>query len=126
MDDVIFLKDMLFFGRHGVYPEEQSLGQRFVISLWMTQDLQPAAAADDLALTVNYGDVYNRVREIVEGPPCKLLETIGERICGSLLTEFVDLSCVRVRVEKPGAPIAGIFASVGVEIMRQRPRSVQI
>ncbi|MCY0901117.1 MAG: dihydroneopterin aldolase, partial [Firmicutes bacterium] len=109
-------------GRHGVYAEERSLGQRFVISLWLTQDLRPAAAADDLALTVNYGDVYNRVREIVEGPPCKLLETLGERICARLLAEFEDLSSVRVRVEKPGAPIAGIFASVGVEFLRERSR----
>lgn len=118
--DVMFLQDMPFYGSHGVYAEERRLGQRFVVSVWLTQDLKPAAATDDLSLTVNYADVYNRVREVVEGPAHSLLETVAERICAVLLRDFAKLEAVRVRIEKPGAPIPGVFGSVGVEIERER------
>ncbi len=120
MSDKIFLTGMSFFGRHGVFDEETKLGQRFMVTVELYFDLRKAARADDLALTVNYGDVYNRVRIVVEGPPRKLVETVAEDIAAILLREYVMIDRLRVRVEKPGAPIAGVFDTVGVEIERSR------
>lgn len=120
MSDKIFLTSMPFFGRHGVFAEETKLGQRFMVTVELCFDLRQAARADDLALTVNYGDVYNIVRMVVEGPPKKLVETVAEDIAAILLREYVMIDRLRVRVEKPGAPIAGVFDTVGVEIERSR------
>lgn len=120
MADTIYIQDMQFYGRHGVFLEEQKLGQRFSVSLVLTLDLQPSATQDDLTLTVNYGDVYNRVKEIIEGVPYKLLEAVAHRICMALLHAYPIVHGVRVRLDKPGAPIPGIFASVGVELERSQ------
>ncbi len=118
--DSIFIRNMQFYGYHGVYPEETVLGQRFLVSIMMYADLKGASVQDDLSLTVNYAEVYNIVKTIVEGTPFKLLESVAERVVGAVLTDFPILSRVVVRIEKPGAPIAGVFSDVGVEIDRSR------
>lgn len=118
MTDRIFLRDMQFYGYHGVYGEENRLGQRFVISVEMESDVSAAAKNDDLSMTVNYGEVYNVVKEIAEGPPRRLVETVADEIARAVLERFALVQRVRVRLDKPGAPIAGVFAAAGVEVER--------
>lgn len=118
--DSIFVRGMRFFGYHGVFPEEQKLGQRFVVNLEMNLDLRGAGQTDKLEDTVNYGEVYQYVQEVVEGQPAALIETVAEKIADKLLGTYLVLESVVVEVEKPGAPIAGIFDTVSVRIERKR------
>lgn len=118
--DSIFLEGLTFYGYHGVNPEEQRLGQRFVVSVTLGLDLSPAGQTDDLAQTVNYAAVYALVRDVVEGPPVRLLETLAERITAAILDQTPAEEVV-VRIEKPWAPIRGIVAgTAGVTVARQR------
>lgn len=118
--DRIFLRDVPFFGRHGVFPEEQVLGQRFVLDADWWLDTRPAAWADDAALTVSYQAVYDHMQAVVEDQPVHLIETLAERIATRLLDHFPAVEQVRIVVRKPGAPISGVFGDVGVEIIRTR------
>jgi dihydroneopterin aldolase len=121
MADRILLTGLAFFGRHGVWPAEQELGARFVVDVELYTDLRAAGRTDALAATVDYGEVYRRVRAVVEGPPLHLIEAVAERIAAVLLADFAGLERVVVRVHKPHAPIAGaVAASVAVEIDRRR------
>lgn len=117
-DDRILLTGLTFYGYHGVNPEERQLGQRFVVDLALTLDLGPSGQSDNLAETINYGEVYHLVREIVEGPPCDLIEAVAERIASAILTRTAARA-VRVKVAKPWAPVKGMVAGeVAVEINR--------
>jgi 7,8-dihydroneopterin aldolase/epimerase/oxygenase len=117
--DRVLLRGMVFYGHHGVLPEERERGQRFVIDVTLAADLREAGRTDDLTRTVDYAVVYDEVRQVVEGPPRKLLETVAEEIAARLLQgALVDE--VRVRVTKPEPPIAGATGAVGVEIVRRR------
>src|SRR5690242_3237839 len=107
MVDRIRLNDMVFYGYHGVLPEEQKLGQRFVVSVEMRLDLRAAGAADDLTKTVNYSAVYATVRDVMTGPPSQLLEAVVERIAADILREHPDLQGITVSIKKPEVPIAG-------------------
>lgn len=118
--DRIFISGMQFYGRHGVARHETEDGQLFVVDVEMELDLRPAASADSLRLTVDYGEVFTQVRAVLEGPPIRLIETVSERVAQRLLTHFPTLAGVRVRVHKPRAPIPGTFADVCVEIGRDR------
>jgi dihydroneopterin aldolase len=118
--DKIFFRNMAFYAYHGVYPEENRLGQRFFVDLELKLDLRSAAAADDLEQTVNYAAVYERVKREVEETCVKLLETLAENISRSLLGAFPMLVEVTVRVTKPDPPIPGHYEAVGVEIVRRR------
>lgn len=118
-EDKILLEGMTFYGYHGVRQAEKELGQRFVVDLEVWKDLAPAGHGDDLALTVNYAALYRLVAGIVTGPPCNLIETVAERIAAAILAQF-PVEAVRVRVRKPEAPIPGVLAGAGVEILRRR------
>ena len=120
MNDSISISGMEFYGRHGVLAEENALGQRFVVDIKLYIDLQKAGKTDDLNDTVNYAQVYDCVKRIVEGEPVKLLESLAARIIQSVLNEFSQIEGVKITLHKPGAPIQGIFKDVKVQIKRER------
>jgi dihydroneopterin aldolase len=108
---------MQFYGRHGVNPEEQSLGQRFEVDVELRLDTRPAALQDDLRLTINYAQVYKAVKRIVEEECFALIETLAETIATTLGRSFHPQQ-VRVCVRKPHAPLKGILDYVAVDIER--------
>ncbi len=116
MDKIIFEK-MQFYAYHGVFEEENRLGQKFEIDLEMFLNLQKAGSSDELDDTINYAKVYDVVNEIVMGTKMKLLEAIAENIAKELLKQFT-LDEIIVRVRKLNPPIHGYLKSVSVEIRR--------
>jgi dihydroneopterin aldolase len=117
--DEITLTGLRVFGRHGVYDEERRTGQDFVVDVTLRLDTRPAAASDDVADTVHYGEMAEQIAAIVGGEPVDLLETLAARIADHLLgSELVE--GVRVTVHKPQAPIPLAFADVSVTIDRAR------
>ena len=118
--DRITLTGMEFFGYHGVLPEENKLGQRFVVDLVLELDLHQAGLNDDLNATINYAEVYQEVRELVEDAhkPMKTIEALAELIVSMLWTKYSMLEHITVTVHKPGAPVAGVFRDVSVTLER--------
>jgi len=120
-EDRIFLEDMVFQGRHGTQQAEQDLGQPFVVSVELRLDLRPAGTSDDLTTTVDYSEVHRMAREIVEGPPVQLTETLAERIAAGTLDEHPAVEAVRVRVAKPHVRLEDtVLAGSAVEVLRRR------
>jgi dihydroneopterin aldolase len=120
-EDRILLEGMVFYGRHGTLPAELELGQPFVVDVELRLDLRPAGLSDDLAQTVDYGEVHRRTREIVEGKPVKLTETVAERIATAILEDHPSVEAVRVKVAKPHVRLADtVLAGSAVEILRHR------
>lgn len=118
-DDRILMRGLAFYGYHGVMPEENRLGQRFIVDIDLSVALGDAGRTDDLTKTVDYGAVLADVRGIVEGPAFKLVETLAERIAATILDRH-PVDAVRVRVRKPDVPLAATLEFVGVEITRRR------
>lgn len=118
--DRIVLDYMEFYGYHGCLPEERRQGQTFFVDLTMHLELRTAGEQDDLGQTVNYADVFTKIRSIVEGDPCRLIEAVAERIASMVLREYPRVQCVDVTVHKPSAPIPGDFRDVAVAITRER------
>lgn len=111
---------MEFYGFHGVFPEENRLGQRFVVDMTVETDLSKAGESDDLQQSINYGELYEVCKQIVEGKPNNLIETVAERIASDCLVKFPKIERLTVKVIKPDPPIQGHFQSVAVEITRDR------
>src|SRR5690625_1957378 len=118
--DKMRLDDMEFYGYHGVFPEENKLGQKFYVSLVLYLDLEEAGRNDDLTKTIDYADVYSRVKSIVEGKPVQLIETVAEQIASDLLSAYTALKELVVKVRKPHPPFAITFSGVTVELQRKR------
>lgn len=77
----MILRKIEFFGRHGLLPEENRLGQKYVVDVVLYLDLSPAGVADELELTINYADLYEVIKKVVEGPPVALVEDLAENHC---------------------------------------------
>lgn len=118
--DKILVKGMQFYGYHGAFPEENKLGQRFYADVTLELDTRPAGKTDDLAKTVNYAKVYELTKEVLEGEPVKLVETLTAQLSDRLLEEFSIVEACVVKVIKPDPPIPGHYDSVAVEIRRER------
>lgn len=118
--DRMQLKRMVFYGYHGVYPEENKLGQKYFVDLDMRMDLGRAARSDDVNDTVNYADIHALVKGIVEGPPVKLIETLTENIASAVLGTYTSIIKATVSVTKPNPPFDITFDGVTVELRRQR------
>ena len=121
MTDRIELRGMRFVARHGLLPQEAVEAQPFEVDVVLELSLEAAGVADDLARTVDYGDVFRRTRAIVEhGPHVALIEALAERIAAEVLGGHPAVDAVTVRVRKPRAPLPGTFEWAGVEIRRER------
>lgn len=119
--DRIELTGISATGYHGVFDSERRDGQRFVADVVMHVDTRPAAAADDLTLTVDYGAFALEVAAVLGGPPVDLIETVAERIAARALVHPL-VAAVEVRVHKPQAPVTVPFTDVAVVVRRDRVR----
>ncbi|MBM3945666.1 MAG: dihydroneopterin aldolase [SAR202 cluster bacterium] len=118
--DRILLERMVFYGYHGATPRERETGQRFEVDVEAFADLTKPGMSDQLEDAVDYSKVFAAVKEVVEGRPRRLLESVAEAIATRLLEGF-DVAVVRVRVRKPDVPIArASIGSAGVEIYREK------
>lgn len=119
MDEIV-LTGLTVFGRHGVYDHERENGQDFTIDLRLRMPLRAAAESDDVADTVHYGELAEKVADVVRDEPVDLIETLAQRIADVAL-EDSRVHSVSVTVHKPHAPIPLTFADVAVTVHRGRP-----
>ena len=116
--DAIHLRGLEFYAYHGALPEEQVLGQKFLIDMDLFLDMSKVGSSDQVEDTIHYGEVYQVIKACVTESRFLLIERLAEEIAGRVLGQFSCLS-VRVEVHKPQAPIPGIFRDVSVEIWRE-------
>ena len=83
--DEIHIENLEFYARHGVFPEETKLGQKFIISLVMYTNTQGAGKRDDLELSVDYGAVSHFITEYMQKNTFKLIEAAAENLKGIFL-----------------------------------------
>jgi dihydroneopterin aldolase len=120
MSDLIFLRSMVFEGRHGVSDEERSDVQAIELDVELEVDLRAAGTSDDLQQTVDYGRVFEVCRAQVEQHSYHLLEAIGENVARDVLARFAAVSRVTVEVRKPGVPLDGVVEQAGIRVERAR------
>lgn len=106
-------------GRHGVLPQERATGQDFIVDAVLWLDTRPAAAADSLGLTADYGQLAARLADIVAGEPVALIETLAARLAAACLIDRA-VQAADVTVHKPQAPVAQQVADIAVTIRRSR------
>jgi dihydroneopterin aldolase len=89
MPDLIRVVDLEVQARLGVPEKERARAQRLLVSLEIVVDsFAPAAATDDIARTVNYFDVAERIKTFAAARPRKLLETLAEEMAADLRKNF--------------------------------------
>ena len=122
-DDVLRIRNMQFYGYHGLFPEENTLGQHFEVDVEIFGSFDGCAAHGEnpdvtkVESAVNYPDVYSLVESIVVGERYGLVESVADRLATSIQERF-GLEKLIVRVRKPNPPVPGHFDGVEVEVSR--------
>ena len=104
--DVIELRGIECFGRHGEHESERAEGQTFEVDLAMHADLSKARASDQIADTIDYARAYAIVEEVIRGPSRRLLERLADEIATRIHDELGPERVV-VTVRKPNPPFGG-------------------
>lgn len=116
--DEIHIENLEFYARHGVFPEETKLGQKFIISLVMYIDIRAAGKKDELELSIDYGEVSHFVTEYMQTNTFKLIEGAAENLVRELLNRYPLLKGVDLELKKPWAPVGLPMEYVSVKISR--------
>jgi len=119
--DRIILRDLGFYGFHGLFDEEAKLGQRFFIDLECGVDLTAPGETDAIGHTVSYADIYDVVKATFDERRTKLIEALGQNIVSALFARFSDITWIIIRIRKPEAPIAMVRGEAAIELHRVRP-----
>lgn len=118
MLDKIYIRNLEVFGKHGVLPEENRLGQKFQINAVLYTSTREAGLKDDLTKTIHYGEVSHFMANFMMEHTFRLIETVAEQMARAVLLQFPAMEKIRLEVVKPWAPIGLPLESVSVEIER--------
>ncbi|MGE5693849.1 MAG: dihydroneopterin aldolase [Candidatus Sericytochromatia bacterium] len=119
MTDRIELRGLTVHGHHGVFEHERRDGQDFIVDITLWLDLKPAGDSDDLADTVDYGELAKQAAEIVAGRPRNLIEAVAADIADDVMRDQ-RVQAAEVTIHKPQAPIPLDFNDVAVVARRSR------
>jgi len=114
----IHLNDMIFYGHHGVHPEERKLGQRFQVDFIYETDPAKDSQIKHLHDTIDYTKVYSIIKEILENREFYLLEDCANTILSTVMEKFSGMINTFVKIRKPSVPIKGSLSSVEIEMER--------
>lgn len=117
--DKIIIKDLEVYSNHGVLPEENVLGQKFLVSVEMYMSTRKAGISDALVLSVNYAEVCSFINNYMKTNTFKLIEAVAENLSLALMAHFSMIEDIMVSIKKPWAPIGLPVDYVGIEIRRK-------
>ncbi len=112
---LIGVEGLQFYSHHGYHKEEQVLGGKYVVDIYMKLDLSEAASSDQLAKTINYEQIYQITKTEMEAHS-KLIEHVCKRILDAIKSNFSNISYIKVRVSKHNPPLKGNVERVFVEL----------
>lgn len=115
INSYIFLKEIRCYAYHGVAPQENLIGNEYVIDLKLKVDISQASQTDEVADTVSYADVHELIKAEM-AIPSKLLEHVGGRIAAKLLEAFPAIEEIELRLSKRNPPMGADIDAAGIEL----------
>ena len=103
--DKIKIRNLEIFAHHGVFPEENVLGQKFIINATLYTDLRNAGKTDELTASIHYGEICLQMEHFLTTHTFKLLERAAESLAETLLMNVSHLEKIKLEIKKPWAPI---------------------
>lgn len=116
----IELRGLRVLARCGAGGAERAVPQPLEIDLDLEADLTAAATSDELADTVDYGQVCDVVTSAVAAGAVALLEHLAEAIARAVLDADGRLEVVEVIVRKLRPPVPHDLTSAAVRLVRRR------
>lgn len=117
--DQIKITDLEVFANHGVFSEENKLGQKFLVSAVLYTDTRKAGKTDDLTASIHYGEVSAFITKYMKEHTYQLLERVAETLAEEMLKSISGLCKINLEIKKPWAPVGLPLKTVSVKISRE-------
>ena len=114
----ITIKNLEVFAYHGVFPEEQKIGQLFFISAKLYLNTSPVAQKDSLETSVNYDEVCHFLTSLMTEKTFCLIETVAEYLVRNLLWKYPLIHAVELSLSKPNAPVNLPFEDISITVKK--------
>ena len=111
----ITLHEMRFYAYHGVFAQEQRVGNHFIVELTFWADIAESLHRDELEETISYADVYEVVKAEM-AIPSRLLEHVVGRISERLFATFPRMQRIALTLSKCNPPFTGEVHSAAVTL----------
>jgi len=108
----IQLKQLRFFGFHGLYPEERKTGNEFEVNLSVSYVIQ-ADTVTDIGDTINYSELYELVKYEMR-QTTDLLESLSLSIAQKIKSSYPAVKKIDISISKLNPPIENFIGNVGV------------
>ena len=130
--DIIHIKNLEVFANHGVFEEENRLGQKFVVNADLYTDFTDAVGhriytdslghaeytPENLDASIDYGVAAAKITAFLMNDTYELIETAASRLAEYLLLDIPNLNRVHIELKKPWAPVRLPLETVSVELTR--------
>ncbi|MBL1228229.1 dihydroneopterin aldolase [Enterococcus sp. BWB1-3] len=118
--DKIRINNLKFYAKNGVLPEERVLGQQLEFDVELRLSLSKAGHSDDVADTVNYAEVNEKIASRVNNSSYDLMEALVSAILDDIEAGYgTQLDSAMVRVRKYSVPMPGVFDNIEIEMERR-------
>ena len=114
----IQLNDVKFYGYHGLYKEEQKVGNNFIVNLSI-EYIPTAQKITSIIETIDYVQVYHLVNTRMK-IPTSLLETIVGDIADSIFEKFSIAQKVNIQITKEKVYIHTLNGNMSVALSKTR------
>lgn len=119
MTTYISLENLRFHAYHGVMPQEGVIGNEYTVNIRLKVDVSKAMASDDVADTVNYAEVYERIKAEME-TPSQLIEHVANRIVQRLFKNFPTIEQIALKLSKRNPPMGADIDAAAIEVIIER------
>ena len=120
MKTVLFIDNLEVFANHGLFEEENKLGQKFIFDIECELNYKKAMFSDEMTDSISYADIAEVVVKTATTNTFNLLERLAGEILKNIFTEFPQIENINLKINKPGAPIKYHFEKCGVEVKPSR------
>ena len=120
MKTVLFIDNLEVFANHGLFEEENKLGQKFIFDIECELNYKEAMFSDEMTDSISYADIAEVVVKTATTNTFNLLERLAGEILKNIFTEFSQIENIKLKINKPGAPIKYHFEKCGVEVKVSR------
>lgn len=111
----IAIENLKFFAHHGVYDEEKTVGNEFIVDVYVDVALDSNTKVEQLNETLNYETIFHCCKKVIQIPQ-PLLETVCIDIVKALKIQFLEMNGLIVRVRKlnpmPGERVGSSFIEI--------------
>jgi len=114
----IQLNDVKFYGYHGLYKEEQKVGNNFIVNLSI-EFIPVSHKITSISETIDYVQVYHLVNTRMK-IPTPLLETIVVDIADSIFEKFSIAQKVNIQITKEKVYIHTLNGNMSVALSKTR------